>query len=250
MQENLPLAIEKLSDEQEKEFRITSVRQIQSLLRNISEKGLQAALYCDGVKDFIMTTVLEVGDKGFWVEQGVDAQKNRYAAESKRITLVGVLDQVKIQFSVDGIRTVMHRGYPAFYLPLPASIYRLQHREYYRIMLSLSEPLRCIIPIGKPQTGNRKEIPIMDISVGGIRLFYTDNDIEFVPGQAYAGCQIDLPGVGKISVTIIVRSLVSVSSKPGQLVRRVGCEFKNLDNASSILLQRYVTNMQRLRAAA
>jgi len=247
MQENIPLTIERLSDEQEGECRIISARQIQSLLRNISEGGSSTALYYDGTKDFIMTSLLDAGDKGLWVEQGTDQPKNRRIAESKKITLVSSLNQVKIQFSVDQIRAVTHQGYPAFYLPLPIILYRVQRREHFRLALPHSERLRCVISINKPQVGGQIELPVMDISGGGIRLSCAEDDIEFVPGQTYAGCQIDLPEVGKIIVTISVKSLVSISSKPGQTIKRVGCEFKNLDNASSVLLQRYVTKMQRLK---
>lgn len=248
MQENIPLTVERLTDEQEREFRITSEREIKSLLRSLYEKGILAALYYDGTKDFVMTTVLEVGDKELWVEQGVDAPKNRRIAEAGKITLVSLLDQVKIQFSIDRVRVVTHQGYPAFCLPLPVNLYRLQQREYYRLMLSQSEHLRCIIPIGQPVASH--EVPVMDISLGGARLSYTAGEIEFVPGQTYSGCRIDLPGEGEISVTIAVKSLVTVSPKSGQVIKRVGCEFKNLDNASNSLLQRYVTKVQRLRAAA
>lgn len=249
MQENIPLTVERLTDEQEREFRITSEREIRSLLRSLYEKRILAALYYDGVNDFVMTTVLEVGDKELWVEQGVDAPKNRRIAEAGKITLVSLLDQVKIQFSVDRVRAVTHKGYPAFCLPLPVNLYRLQHREYYRLMLPQSEHLRCIIPIGG-QSAASHEVPVMDISLGGARLSYAAGEIEFVPGRTYPGCRIDLPGEGEINVTITVKSLVTVSPKSGQVIKRVGCEFKNLDNASNILLQRYVTKVQRLRAAA
>lgn len=250
MQENIPLTIERLSEEQERKCRISSARQVQSLLRKISENGLLAALYYNGAKDFIMTSILEVDDEGFWVEQSADMPNNRRIAGSEKITLVSSLDQVKIQFSVDEIHAVTHQGYPAFYLPLPDNLYRVQLREYYRLKVSHADRLRCVIPINRPQAGNRLEVPVMDISGGGLRLFYSGNDIEFVPGQTYAGCQIDLPEVGKINVTITVKNVISTSQKPGQTTKRVGCEFKDIDNAVSIMLQRYVIKMQRSIAAS
>lgn len=246
MQKNIPLNIERLSGEQEKGCSVTSARQIQSLLRNISEAGSRVALYYDDAQDFIMTSLLDIGDKGFWVEQGTDMPKNRSIAESKKITLVSSHNQVKIQFFVNAIRTVTHQGYQAFYLPLPASLYRIQRREYYRLELPHSERLHCVIPINKPQAGGEIKLPVLDVGGGGIKMSCVQEEVEFVPGQIYAGCQIDLPEVGNISVTIIVRSLVSISTKPGQTINRVGCEFKDLDNASSVLLQRYVNMMQRL----
>lgn len=247
MQKDIPLTIERLPEQQEKECRVASARQIQSILRELSGEGSRAALYFDGAKDFIMTSLLDVGEKGYWVEQGTDMPKNRRVAESKRITLVSSLNQVKVQFVADGARAVTHKQYPAFYLALPANLYRIQRREYFRLAVPLSERLRCVIPINKPQPGDKLELPVMDISGGGIRLSCTEGNIEFVLGQTYSGCQVDLPEVGKISVTIMVKSVVSMSPKPGQTVQRVGCEFKNLDNASGVLLQRYVTRMQRLR---
>ncbi len=247
MQKNIPLNIERLSEEQESECRIISVRQIQSILRNISETRSRAALHCDDEQDFIVTSLLDVGDKGFWVEQSTDMLKNRRVAETRKITLVSSLNQVKVQFSVNEIRAVTHRSYPAFYLPLPASLYRIQRREHFRLALPHSERLRCVIPISHLQAGGKIELPVLDISGGGMRLSCAEDNIEFEPGQTYAGCQINLPEVGKINATIIVKSLVLVSPKPGQTIKRVGCEFKNLDNASSILLQHYVTKMQRLK---
>lgn len=250
MQGNIPLTPEKLSEEQEKEFRITSELQIRSMLRSLSEKGLPVALHYGGAKDdLILTTVLKVGEKGLWVEQGVDVQKNRRVTESRSVTLVSMLDQVKMQFLVGEIHAVKLQDYQAFYMPLPSSLYRLQHREYYRLMLSHSEQLRCIIPVGKPPAVKRFEVSVTDISIGGLKLHYAGNDIDFAPGQIYAGCQIELPEVGKLNVTIIVKSMVSVSPKIGQTAKRMGCEFKSLDNASGVLLQRYVTNVQRSRTA-
>lgn len=250
MQGNIPLTPETLSEEQEKEFCIASELQIRSLLRGLLEKRMPAALYYGSTKDdFILTSVLKVGEKGLWVEQGVDAQKNRRVIESRNVTLVSILDQVKMQFPVGEIHVVKHQDYPAFYMALPSSLYRLQHREYYRLMLSHSEQLRCIIPVGKPPAVKRFEVSVTDISIGGVKLSYTGDDIDFVPGQVYAGCQIDLPEVGKIDATLIVKSMVTTSPKIGQTVKRIGCEFHNLDNASNVLLQRYVTMVQRSRTA-
>lgn len=245
MQKDIHLTIEMLDDEQESECLITSARQIQTLLRKISETGSRTALYFDNAQDFIITTLLDVGDKGFWVEQSTDMPKNRRIAESKEITLVSSLDQVKVQFSAKGANAVVHQGYQAFSLALPASLYRVQRREYYRVMHSPSERLRCVIPINKPQAGDRIELPVVDISGSGVRLSCAETGIELVPGETYAGCQINLPDIGKVSVTIVVRNLIPASPPPGHTTKLAGCEFKNLDNASSVLLQRYITKIQR-----
>lgn len=241
MQKNISLDIERLSGEQEEECCITSVRQIQVLLRNLMEARSRAALYYGSATDFIMTSLLNVGEKGLWVEHGADISRNRRIAESRSITLVSSLDGVKIQFAASGVRLVTYQGDPAFYLPLPVNLYRLQRRQHFRLAIPSSERLRCVITTGMR---GRVEMPITDISGGGVRLLYDRDDIEFVPGQIYADCQIDLPEVGKISVTITVKSLIS--HKQGKTGGHIGCEFKDIDNASGSLLQNYVTKMQCL----
>ena len=246
MRENIPLTIERLHGEQEKECRITSARQIQSLLRDLLACRSSAALYFDGAKDFIITSLLGVGEEGLWVEQSSDMPKNQQIAEGKGITLVSLVDQVKVQFAVEGAHAVTYQGNPAFYLPLPGSLYRVQRREYYRLAVPPSEQLRCVIPINRPQAEGQLEVAVLDISGGGLRLSCAKDSIEFVVGQTYAGCRINLPEVGEISVAMTVKSVISASSKSGQTVQRVGCEFKNLNNASNVLLQRYITMIQRL----
>ena len=151
---------------------------------------------------------------------------------------------------VGDLGEVRNKVYLVFYLPLPDSLFRIQRREYYRLTLYPSERLHCMISADRSQANGQVEVPVMDISGGGIRLFCTSDDIEFVLGQIYEGCQINLPEVGKISVTMMVKNMISISAQTGQVTRRVGCEFRDVDTASGILLQRYVTKMQRLRAAA
>ncbi len=244
MQKDIPLTIERLSEAQEKECLITSGREIQSLLQHISEHGLRAVLYYDGAKDFIITSLLEVDQEGLWVEQGADQQKNQRIAEASKVMLVSSLDQVKIQFSVLGVDSGSFQGYPAFYLPLPECLYRVQRRENFRLVLPMAERLRCVIPVNSPQAGDKLNVPVMDISGGGLRLFA---EAEFTLGQCYAGCHIELPEMGVINFSMTVKNLVSIATKPGQMIQRVGCEFNHLDNASSVLLQRYVTRMQRMK---
>ena len=87
----------------------------------------------------------------------------------------------------------------------------------------------------------------MEIRAGGIKITCVENDIEIEEGKTYENCQIRLAGVGTISVTITVRHLVSLTTKSGRILKRAGCQFQKLDGATSILLQRYVNNVQQIR---
>ena len=236
-----------LSRSEENEHGIISVREIISILKHIAENGTRVALYYLDGSYFIMNTLLGVNDTGLWLEQGANSLDNKRIIESNNLTLVSTHLNVKVQFVARQARSVKYEGYSAFHLPLPKCIYRLQRRENFRLDIPSAKPLRCIIPTGQSKSVPPREISLMDISAGGMKLTYTEGDIELVQGQTYENCQLKLPDVGTINITMIVRSLFSLPTKSGQVIKRAGCQFINLDGASNILLQRYINSMQRLK---
>lgn len=247
MEKDIPLKIEKFSGREEEEFRIVSPKEIEFMLRNVAENGSRVALYYGDSSYFILTTLLGVDNSGIWLEQGPDSTANRRIIESDDLVCVSAQLNVKIQFTADQASAADFQGYPAFYLPMPDSIHRVQRRASFRLAPLPSEPLRCIIPASEPQQKRQKEVTIMDISTGGVKITCAENDLELEEGKTYENCQIKLPNVGTISVAITVRSLTSLTTKSGQVLKRAGCQFHKLDGATNILLQRYVNNVQRAK---
>jgi c-di-GMP-binding flagellar brake protein YcgR len=236
-----------LSLSEENEHGVVSAKEIISVLKHIADNGTRVALYYIDGNYFIMTTLLDVNDKGLWLEQSTNERDNNRILESDDLIIVSTHLNVKVQFSAKKARSVEHQGYPAFHLPLPKCIYRLQRRDSFRIDVQTAKPLRCVIPAGEPDSKQSYEVALMDISAGGMKLTYAEGDIELVQGQTYEKCQIKLPDLDTISVTIIVRSLFSLSTKSGHTIKRAGCQFINLSTASNVLLQRYVNSMQRAK---
>lgn len=248
MKKDIPLKIESFSNLEDDKHCLTSATEIKFVLHYIAEKGSRVALYYGDANDFILTTLLGVDETGLWLEQSPNDSDNLRISESSKLVFVSSHLQVKIQFSADNASCVTYQGYPAFFLPLPDRLYRLQRREHYRLMAPASKPLCCVIPIGKPPKKSQREFIIMDISCGGLGLTCTEAETELVPGATYPECRVDLPEVGTISGTIVVKNLVLLPSASGDAQKRAGCKFKDLDGASIILLQRYVMNMQRAKA--
>lgn len=249
MKKDIPLKIEIFSSEEDDKHRLTSAKEIEFVLRYIAEKGVRVALYYGNANDFILTTLLDADNKGLWLEQSPNDQDNRRIAESNKLVFVSSHLQVKVQFTAHQVSAVVHQGYPAFYLPLPDSLYRLQRREYYRLIAPVIEPLRCVIATGSQPKKQPCEFTIMDISCGGIALTCAETDTELVPGESYPDCRIDLPEVGTINGTVEVKTLALLTSASGDIHKRAGCEFKSLDGQSTIMLQCYVTDMQRAAKA-
>ncbi|HUW26447.1 MAG TPA: flagellar regulator YcgR PilZN domain-containing protein [Gallionella sp.] len=248
MKKDIPLNIEMLSSLDDDKHRISSAREIGFILQHIAREGTRVALYYGGANNFILTTLLEADTEGLWLEQSQNTPGNRRILESKKLIFVSSHLQVKIQFTATQVSSVEHQGYPAFYLPLPDSIYRLQRREHYRVQTPISEPLLCVIGTEKPVFKSLREFTIVDISVGGVGLACSTTDTEMIPGAFFSDCHIELPEVGAITGTVEVKNLVALTSPPGQERKRAGCEFKELDAQSATLLQRYVTNKQRVKS--
>ncbi len=248
MERNIPLKIEILSSGKDDQYCLTSAREIEFILHNIAKSGSRIALYYSEANDFILTTLLGVDASGLWLGQSQNPVENNQILDSKKLIFVSSHFQVKVQFVSGHARTATYQGQPAFFLALPASIHRLQRREYYRLTTPVSNPLLCVIPDEQAAEHNPREVTIMDISGGGVGLTCTEQDTVLVPGHSYENCKIDLPEVGELIGTIEVKNMVVLSTSSGETVRRAGCEFKNLDGGSIILLQRYVTTMQRTRA--
>lgn len=263
MKKNIPLTVENLSDADETECLITSTKQIEAILRDIAESGANVALYYNAKREFIMTTVLDLDQDGLWIEPANSSTENHHITESRKITLVSSHKQVKVQCVMNAATRVTYDGQPALFLPMPTSLYRLQRREFFRLSLPPTEHLRCLINIEKPGAGNAQgddakplemtvvdlEVPAADISGGGIGLICMEGEFDFEPGKTYPDCRIDLPEADSIQVTIIVKNIIPLyKNKFGKTLKRVGCEFVDIDGKTSGKLQRFITDKQRFMA--
>lgn len=240
------LKIEALSDAEDARHRIDTPKEIEFLLRNIAAKHARVALYHGTGDRFILTTLLGVDERGLWVEQSPKQEQNEQVLASAQLTFVSSHLRVKVQFPSAPATPGQHDGKAAFLLPLPASLLRLQRREFFRLPTPDIHPLKCIIPVGYPHP-KLNEVTIMDISVGGAALTCAEDDTELVPGETYNDCHIDLPGFGSISGTLVVRNWAVLTSSSGKNYKRAGCELQDMDNPSLTLLNRYIMHMQRAR---
>lgn len=248
MQKDIPLKIEILSSGKDDQYRITSAREIEFILQSIVKSGSRIALYYSEANDFILSRMMGVDASGLWLEPRPVADENNGVLNSHKLVFVSSHAQIKVQFVADRAVAATYRNKPALFLTLPKSIYRLQRREYYRLITPVSNPLQCVIPIEQSIARQGHKVTIMDISGGGVGLTCTEENNELVPGRIYQNCRIDLHDIGEFVGTIEVKNLAVLTTASGETIHRAGCEFKNLDGTSTIMLQRYVTAMQRAKA--
>lgn len=238
------LTIEKFRDGEESKFLIRSPKEIQLTLHAIAQKKTIGLLYFDNGERFFKTLLLAVNERGLWLDVGPDVDDNNLILHSNSITFVTMHHGAKVQFACHQIQSATYAAHLSFYCTLPPSIVRLQRRDYFRLPTSHVAPLKCIIAPAPAISPHPLEVTIMDISLGGIALTCKENNVTLQEGEIYPDCQIELPGIGTLVVTIQVKNLFDVTSLGGAVTKHAGCEFIKMDGNISMLLQRYVGMMQ------
>lgn len=246
MSREVTLRIEHFYNDEDREFRVSSKRAIVTILQGIADQGTHVALY-GGDQNFILTTLLGVNEHGIWLDVGPFPPENKRLLLSDKITFVSMHQHVKIQFTATDIENDLFENNEAFYMELPTYLLRVQRREYFRTLIPAAAPVKCVIPI-QPENQDdpvvMREVPVVDISGGGIGLLCEKGETVLLPEKIFPECRISIPEAGVLTVTLEVRNGINFSTPNNAVHKRVGCRFIGLDNQMDILLQRYITRLQ------
>lgn len=241
----IPLKIELFSSDEENDYLITNPREIVSILQDIAQRKSRVALYYNEGNSMVLTMILAVDDDGVWVDAASDPRENRLIERSSRIIFVSTHNQAKVQFIVTNASLGTYENAPAFGIATPRKLLRLQRRDYYRLLTPEPNALRCVIRPDPEKMHLHHEVTVMDISIGGVALVCEESGIELQPGMIYEHCQIELPGVGLLETAIEVKNTFEITERNGKVKRRAGCVFVRPDGPTTMLLQKYVAQMQR-----
>jgi flagellar brake protein len=244
----IPLKIELFSSDEENEYLITNPKEIVSILHDIAKRKSRVALYYNEGISMVLTMILAVDENGVWIDAASNPLDNRLIERSKRIIFVSTHNQAKVQFVAGDAMLGTYEDAPAFSLGLPRKLLRLQRRDYYRLVTAETGALNCIIHPNAVQT-IQHEVTVMDISIGGVALVCEQTGVELRPGIVYEHCQIELPGLGTVETAIEVINTFEITDRSGKIKRRAGCVFVKPDGKTTMLLQRYVAQMQQQLAS-
>lgn len=240
------LKIETFPNGEDQDLLLHSRIEIQNILQTICTRNTQCALYYDERKNFFLTMLLAVNEKGVWIDPASRSIDNRHLLNSNDIVFVSTHNQTKVQFVASDAYPVTYEGRDAIFIPLPQQLLRVQRRDCYRLATWPQHPLKCVI---QPVKNQPRIIQVMDISVGGLSLEYQEQDFRLIPGNIYPDCEIALPEVGTLTATLQVKNTQEISNRNGKINRRAGCEFVKPNPDTTLPLQRYVAQMQRLSAS-
>ncbi len=244
----VPLKIEVFSQNDGSDFIIHDPKEILSVLRDIVAHRNRVALYYNDDNSLVLTLLLAADESGLWADAAASPPDNRHIERSNRIVFVSTHNQAKVQWVSTETTQGVFENSPAFYLPLPRKLLRLQRRDFYRLMTPEPNALKCVIRPAPERKHLSHEVTVMDISIGGVALVCEEDGVELHPGTTYPNCEIELPDVGTVNATIEVKNTFEVTVRNGEIKRRAGCVFVKPDGKTTMLLQRYVAQMQQQQA--
>ena len=234
-------------------FLLHSKSEILALLRALIQKRSMITVHFDHGRSFLLTTIiaLSADNREFILDVGSNEDMNRKALLADKLIFTTIADKVKVQFSLNTLSQTKSDGRLAFLAKIPEQLLRLQRREFFRLSTPVANPVKLSTTITCADASVLQvELPLMDISGGGVGLIATTAQAElFKRGDTLSDCKIMLPDEGLLVATICVRNIFEVTTPIDSRFLRLGCEFIELPPARATLVQRYITRVERERKA-
>jgi c-di-GMP-binding flagellar brake protein YcgR len=227
-------------------YRLRSRREIISLLRNIGERNQLVRMVINNGADTVVTSILDVdeSDDTVLLDCAPTATMNHRVLASETLAFETVLDSIRILFDVSEIDSITYNKLPAFVIPLPQSVIRLQRREFYRVPTPLTTPVMCTVPVRTGDQVIQVTTSLHNISGGGLSIVDEKKLIDPTFGRIYENCRINLPG-GQITVSLQIRNLLELTLANGKSIHRLGCQFVDPSNGTVAAVQKYITKLER-----
>ena len=235
------------------QFFLSSRSEVVFYLNLLARRQSLLTAYLDAGKKFFQTSVVGLDESAgsLLLAPPQMTPPGPELTNASRITLMTNLDRVKIQIRLPQISSTTYRGKDVLLSTIPEAVLRLQRRDFFRLEPPLSTPIHCKLAAFSPDgTTSVFELPLSDISGGGLSLIAPTEIAAYFPGDAlFRQCRLEIPNDGVVQVNLRVRKTVEMPSINGLHNLRIGCEFVNLPGSSQSFIERYITRIERERKA-
>lgn len=225
------------------EFRVSSPRDIQAILKQLLDGSVLMALRCDDSAVFttaIWTVDAARGTIGFNADPADPAMAALLRCD--HVSVVGYLDSVKIQFEVHHLVVVSGPRASVLNCVAPRELYRFQRRNAFRV-----RPLTRVSPTARFFHPDMPEVElalrIIDISISGCGLFLPAEQPTMNCGTVIAEVRLELDDDTRIGVALRLQH--STTLRDRALGARLGTEFVSPDGWALRTLQRYIDDTQK-----
>lgn len=222
------------------------------ILRALEKRRTIVTIYLDEGSRFWLSSIVAVDEESglIFFDPSIQEILNKLACEAQYATLSASLDRVKVQIRVNALSASSIAGKFVFSAPLPDSLLRLQRREFFRLETPLAYPLRCKIATNLKGNVEIFNLPLFDISGGGLSLIgKVEHAEKFSLGELFKDCRLEIPGESILLVNLKIQEILKIELPNGDHQLRLGCEFVSLPGARLALIERYITRLERERKA-
>lgn len=229
------------------DYRITSQVEIQALLKKLLDSNTLVTL--SGPQGASHTTMLWAVDTNRGIvcfSAEADDPNLESLLESDEVVAVAYLDNIKVQFDVEGLVHVHGGHHSALNAQYPTEMFRFQRRDAFRV-----KPFSSHSPQAQMRHPSMPDmvlnLRILDVSLGGMALFLPDTIPMLDAGSKIGRCIIDLDGDTRIEAGVKIHHVTVLH--PEFHGARLGCEFFGLDGGTMRTLQHYINQTQKRRSA-
>lgn len=237
------------ADQDEDPYVLTSDLEIRSTLRSIQRNASLIRMYMRGNPDqSTMTAILALDDEArrIIVDCSPDPVLNAKLVNSPGVVFDTQVDHISIHFTAKDLETCTYEDLPAISVPYPQAVRRLQRRESYRVDVPMGEQASCTINIVEPgKPPRRAVVRIKDISLGGLALLDTENQLPHENGMTFRDVRLTLPETGEAAVDLVVLRVHTEVLPNKKEIIELGCRFDGLPNATATLVQNYISRLER-----
>lgn len=217
---------------------------VQRLKQLVKNKGMITAYADNGVSmNTALVGILTENDL-LVLDYGVDESLVQQIINSKRVIFKTQFEGINIQFTTNSLTKAKYQNEPAIAVPIPANLLWLQRRQSFRVRIPLGMPAYCDIPA---QDGSTIRLRIFDISAGGISVSDEGMKISGDSGLIYSNCQLDLPGFGRITLSLETRNCFKIKKTDPAQGQRCGFSFHQMGMTDEAAIMRYIHSVETLR---
>lgn len=230
-------------------YAVRNPREILQLLRALTEKRVLITAHLDERTSFLTVLLaLDASGTSVVLDAAPETHINQRVVAAAELVCTTRLNNVQVQFSLSAIQAIRYDDRPALRANLPASIVRLQRREFFRLAAPRLAPLVCKIMENQPD-GRKKlvSVRILDISGGGLAILVPPQELHFEVGMDFDHCSLVLPDGEPLPIRLTVRNVFDINQPDGAKAQRAGCQFVGLPSAVMTRLQRYLFKLERER---
>jgi c-di-GMP-binding flagellar brake protein YcgR len=230
-------------------FEVRARLEIVSLLRDLLAQRALLTVEFGLAGECIATTLLAVNPEfeELVIDYGSDLAADARLLAASALVLSTELDHIPIRFDAARATETTFAGRPAMRIRLPASILRLQRREFFRVRIPAASHLVCQVPLSAGDAVEHAHAPVrvFDLSCGGMALIGYPPTLRLAPGGTFFDCRLELPDVGLVRTDFAVVHAIEPKGPFGANVRRCGGRFVGMRPGGVPLIQRYIDGIQR-----